>query len=178
MGLKTLVSFNVSLVLEERSQRKQIKLKWKIYGLVFLKTQNKKIYTKYGTIFDIDFSLFNTIFSNKILPDYDTNPNQIIYSNLEGKGVTQGATINLNSQFSNGLNIIMGATFIDSKVITNNISKYPYLTEKFSANYKVSYTLFKPKITFDISGTIIGPMKLPLGPSRPRRGISVPDVSR
>ena len=56
----------------------------------------------------------------------------------------------------------MGATFIDSKVITNNISKYPYLTEKFSANYKVSYTLFKPKITFDISGTIIGPMKLPL----------------
>ena len=123
---------------------------------------NKKLFTKYGAIFDIDFSLFNTIFSNKILPDYDTNPNQIIYSNLEGKGVTQGATINLNSQFSNGLNIIMGATFIDSKVITNNISKYPYLTEKFSANYKVSYTLFKPKITFDISGTIIGSMKLPL----------------
>ena len=123
---------------------------------------NKKIYTKHGTIFDMDFSLFNTVFSNKIIPDYDTNPNQIIYANLDGKGVTQGATINLNSLFANGLKIIMGATFIDSKVTSNNTDEYPYLTEKFSANYKISYSLFKPKIAFDISGTIIGPMKLPL----------------
>ena len=123
---------------------------------------NKKIYTKHGTIFDMDFSLFNTVFSNKIIPDYDTNPNQIIYGNLDGKGITQGATINLNSLFANGLKITMGATFIDSKVTSNNTEEYPYLTEKFSANYKISYSLFKPKIAFDISGTIIGPMKLPL----------------
>ena len=56
----------------------------------------------------------------------------------------------------------MGATFIDSKVTNNNTNEYPYLTEKFSANYKISYSLFKPKIAFDLSGTIIGPMKLPL----------------
>jgi outer membrane receptor for ferrienterochelin and colicins len=56
----------------------------------------------------------------------------------------------------------MGATFIDSKVTSNNTEEYPYLTEKFSANYKISYSLFKPEIAFDISGTIIGPMKLPL----------------
>jgi len=123
---------------------------------------NKKIYTKYGTIFDMDFSLFNTIFSNKIIPDYDVNPNQIVYSNLDGKGVTQGASINLNSLFANGLKIVMGATFIDSKVTTNNSNKYPYLTEKFSANYKISYTIFKSEITVDLSGNIIGPMKLPL----------------
>jgi outer membrane receptor for ferrienterochelin and colicins len=42
---------------------------------------NKKLYTKYGAIFDMDLSLFSTVFSNRILPDYDTNPNQIIYSN-------------------------------------------------------------------------------------------------
>ena len=123
---------------------------------------NKKLYTKYGAIFDMDLSLFSTVFSNRILPDYDTNPNQIIYSNLDGKAITQGATVNINSLFANGLKINMGATFIDSRVITNNTTEYPYLTEKFSANYKISYTLFKPKITFDISGTIIGSMKLPL----------------
>lgn len=110
----------------------------------------------------MDLSLFSTVFSNRILPDYDTNPNQIIYSNLDGKAITQGATVNINSLFANGLKINMGATFIDSRVITNNTTEYPYLTEKFSANYKISYTLFKPKITFDISGTIIGSMKLPL----------------
>ena len=39
---------------------------------------NQKLYSKYGTIFDLDLSLFKTEFSNRILPDYETNPNQII----------------------------------------------------------------------------------------------------
>ena len=53
-------------------------------------------------------------------------------------------------------------TFIDSKIINNNQTEYPFLTEKFSGNYQLNYTLYNPKITIDISGTVIGPMKLPL----------------
>ena len=123
---------------------------------------NKKIYTKYGAIYDFDFSVFTTEFSNRILPDYETNPNQIIYSNLDGKSITQGVTVNVNSLFANGLKVNMGATFIDSKIINNNQTEYPFLTEKFSGNYKLSYTFYSPKITVDISGTVIGSMKLPL----------------
>ena len=123
---------------------------------------NQKLYSKYGTIFDLDLSVFNTVFSNRILPDYETNPNQIIYSNLDGKSVTQGVTLNINSLSANGLKINMGATFIDSKIIQNNNTEYPFLTEKFSGNYRISYTIYNPKITFDLSGTVIGPMKLPL----------------
>ena len=63
---------------------------------------------------------------------------------------------------TNGLKINLGATFIDSKIIENNITEYPFLTEKFSGNYRISYSLYNPKITFDLSGTVIGPMKLPL----------------
>jgi len=123
---------------------------------------NQKLYSKYGTIFDLDLSVFKTVFSNRILPDYDTNPNQIIYSNLDGKSVTQGVTLNINSLSANGLKINIGATFIDSKIIQNNETEYPFLTEKFSGNYRISYTIYNPKITFDLSGTVIGPMKLPL----------------
>ena len=123
---------------------------------------NKKIYSKYGAIYDFDFSVFTTEFSNRILPDYETNPNQIIYSNLDGKSITQGVTVNVNSLFANGLKVNMGATFIDSKIINNNQTEYPFLTEKFSGNYQLNYTLYNPKITIDISGTVIGPMKLPL----------------
>ena len=123
---------------------------------------NQKLYSKYGTIFDLDLSLFKTEFSNRILPDYETNPNQIIYSNLDGKSITQGITLNVNSLSANGLRINLGATFIDSRIIENNETIYPLLTERFSGNYKISYTLYKPKITFDLSGTVIGPMKLPL----------------
>ena len=123
---------------------------------------NQKLYSKFGTIFDLDLSLFKTEFSNRILPDYETNPNQIIYSNLDGKSVTQGITLNINSLSANGLKVNLGATFIDSKIIQNNETEYPFLTENFSGNYRVSYTLYNPKITFDLSGTVIGPMKLPL----------------
>ena len=123
---------------------------------------NKKLYTKYGAILDLDFSVFKTAFSNRILPDYETNPNQIIYGNLDGKAITQGATVTINGMFANGLKINMGATFIDSKIINNNQTQYPFLTEKFSGNYQLNYTLYNPKITIDISGTVIGPMKLPL----------------
>ena len=123
---------------------------------------NKKLYTKYGAILDLDFSVFKTAFSNRILPDYETNPNQIIYGNLDGKAITQGATVTINGMFANGLKINMGATFIDSKIINNNQTEYPFLTEKFSGNYQLNYTLYNPKITIDISGTVIGTMKLPL----------------
>jgi outer membrane receptor for ferrienterochelin and colicins len=123
---------------------------------------NQKLYSKFGTIFDLDLSVFKTVFSNRIFPDYETNPNQIIYSNLDGKSITQGLTFNINSVSANGLKINLGATFIDSKIIQKNKTEYPLLTEKFSANYRISYTLFSPKITFDLSGTLIGPMKLPL----------------
>ena len=123
---------------------------------------NQKLYSKFGTIFDLDLSVFKTEFSNRILPDYETNPNQIIYSNLDGKSVTQGVTLNVNSLSANGLKINLGATFIDSKIIQNNETEYPFLTEKFSGNYRISYTIYNPKITFDLSGTVIGPMKLPL----------------
>jgi len=123
---------------------------------------NQKIYSKYGAIFDFDLSVFNTVFSNRILPDYDANPNQIIYGNLDGKSITQGVTLNINSVTANGLKINMGATFIDSKIIQDNQTIYPFLTEKVSGNYRISYTIYNPKVTFDLSGTLIGPMKLPL----------------
>ena len=123
---------------------------------------SKKLYSKFGAIFDLDFSVFNTEFSNRILPDYESNPNQIIYSNLDGKSVTKGASINLNSSYANGLKINIGATLIDSKIINGDKIEYPLLTEKFSGNYQISYLLYNPKIKIDLSGTVIGPMKLPL----------------
>jgi outer membrane receptor for ferrienterochelin and colicins len=46
----------------------------------------KKIYTNNGNFIGLETSAWYTRFSNSIIPDYDTNPNQIIYRNLDGKG--------------------------------------------------------------------------------------------
>ena len=69
-----------------------------------------KMYLKQGHILNFDASIFRTDFSNKILPNYDTDPNLIIFDNLIGKSVTQGISLNFNSVFQNGLRISLGAT--------------------------------------------------------------------
>ena len=45
-----------------------------------------KFFPKFGFI-GIDASAFLTYFNNKILADYDTDPNKIIYDNLNGYGI-------------------------------------------------------------------------------------------
>ncbi len=72
------------------------------------------LYLSQGHIIDFDASLFRTDFSNKIIPDYATNPNQIIYDNLIGKSITQGLSLNANGVFQSGLRINLGVTYIDS----------------------------------------------------------------
>ena len=90
----------------------------------------KKFYLKQGVLLDLDFSVFNTQFSNKIIPDYDTDPNKIIYNNLNGSSTNQGASINLNLLTQNGIRLNLGTTFIDSYILENNIKTIPYLTER------------------------------------------------
>jgi outer membrane receptor for ferrienterochelin and colicins len=120
-----------------------------------------KIYSSQGFLLDFDSSMFKTVFSNRILPDFETNPNQIIYENLKGSSTSQGVTLNLNSTFANGFRVGVGATYIDSYVSENGIRSRSLLTEQFSGNYKLSYS-FNPRFKTDVTGVLIGPMKLPL----------------
>ena len=129
----------------------------------------QKIYSKNGFIFSVDSSLFYTDFSNRILPDYESNPNEIRYANLDQNATTQGLTLNTNSIFPNGANLQLGVTWIDTRVVQNGIKQQPLLTEKFSSNYSFTYPFQNIPIRLDWTGTIIGPMRLPLlGDADPR----------
>ncbi len=129
----------------------------------------KKIYAKQGYIINFDSSIFWTEFSNKIIPDYDTNPNQIIYNNLNGKSVIQGASMNFNSVFTNGLRMNIGATYIDSSIIENSIEFTPYLTESFQGVWKIEKGFNDSGFKIDFTGNIVGKMRLPrLGILDPR----------
>src|SRR5690606_6588562 len=50
---------------------------------------------------NLDATAFYTHFSNKIIPDYDTDPNKIIYSNLNGYAVSRGISLNADITFGN-----------------------------------------------------------------------------
>src|SRR5690606_17763080 len=69
----------------------------------------KKIYTGGGNFVGIDASVFHTHFSNKIIPDYDSDANKIIYDNLDGYAVSQGVSMNVDFTFTSGLKMLLGA---------------------------------------------------------------------
>ncbi|MCP9766126.1 TonB-dependent receptor [Lacihabitans soyangensis] len=121
---------------------------------------NKKILLNDG-FFGLDASAFYTYFSNKIIPDYDTTY-KIIYKNLEGFLISRGSNVNIDLNLKNGLKLMGGVTFLDVQKNENGVKTVPYFTEKFSANYTISYEIMKPKILIDYSANLVGPMRLPL----------------
>ena len=121
----------------------------------------KKVYLKEGVIIDFDISIFKTQFSNKIIPDYDTNPNKIIYDNLKGRSISQGLSLNINSLLENGIRFNLGATYIDSYIKEGGVKTVPYLTEKFQGVWKFEKKWNDKNLIFDLTGTTIGPLRLP-----------------
>lgn len=114
----------------------------------------------------LDLSIFYTYFTNKIIGDLDTDPNKIIYTNLNGYAVSKGISLNTDFQFMFPLKIIMGTTLMDvySYKKENGISiKTPQLhAPKVSGNFTVSYTLQNIGLSFDYTGKFTGPMRLPV----------------
>ena len=133
----------------------------------------KKIYGHNGTFATLDASLFYTNFQNIIIPDYDTDPNQIIYDNLDGKSVSKGISANLDIAFPSTFKIMFGGTIQDVSNTEKGITKRQILTESYSANWGLSYTIRPWNLTLDYTGNLYGPMRLPtLGNSDPRRDFS------
>ncbi|MDB4098382.1 TonB-dependent receptor [Polaribacter sp.] len=127
----------------------------------------KKINTE-NSFITIDASAFYTYFNNRILPDYETDSNKIMYTNLEGSSVSQGISLNTDVLFTNGLAINAGATLMEVSVTENNVKRTQLLTEGFSGVWSISYK-FSSNFSIDYTGNIYGPMRLPLlGENDPR----------
>jgi len=133
----------------------------------------KKLYTKKGMIFTFDASAWYTHFTNAIIPDYDTNPNQIIYDNLDGYSTSKGLSFNVDAVVANGIRGSIGATFQDVSQTENSTKTRQILTEKFTATWAISYKHYPTNITLDYTGNVYGPMRLPiLGELDPRKEFS------
>ena len=130
----------------------------------------KKIYTKKGHILGLDISAWYTYFTNAILPDYDTNPNQVIYDNLNDNATSLGASINFDAVLSANFKGLIGATIQEVSKKENGIREQQILTEQFSGTWSLSYSNIKNNFTIDYTGNVYGPMRLPvLGALDPRK---------
>ncbi|WP_340155231.1 TonB-dependent receptor [uncultured Winogradskyella sp.] len=133
----------------------------------------KKLYLKNGMYFTFDTSAWYTYFTNAIIPDYDTNPNQIIYGNLDGYSTSTGLSFNIDAVLGSGINASIGATYQDVSQTENGEHTEQILTEKFSGVWSFSYKNYPTNLTIDYTGNIYGPMRLPLlGDLDPRQEYS------
>lgn len=131
----------------------------------------RKFFPKNSGFIGLDASLFYTYFTNQIIPDYDTDPNQIIFDNLEGHAVSSGASLNLDFNFLNGLKIIAGATAMNVYRVENGQRLPQLFAPPLSGTWAVTYPISKLGLTIDYTGNVNGPMHLPTVPDdyRPER---------
>ena len=126
----------------------------------------KKIHTEHGWM-NVDASVWYTHFTNRIVPDYTSNADQIVYDNLKGYAVSKGISLNTEMGFTNSLRANLGATFMDVSVTdkTNNGKKTKQrqlLTEQWTGTWTISYTFRNIGLLVDYTGNIYGPMQLPV----------------
>lgn len=137
----------------------------------------KKFNLENGTFIGIETSLFYTRFNNKIVNDYLTDPNKIIYNNINGHAISRGISANIDVNFASGLKVITGVSFLDNRNIENGISSIPVLTERFAGTWNVSYNIQPIYLNVDYTGTIYGAMRLPLLSSLDPRAPNSPTYS-
>jgi outer membrane receptor for ferrienterochelin and colicins len=120
--------------------------------------------------FALDASLFHTRFGNRILPDYDSDPGLIIYRNLRGHGVAQGASLNAEARLGTAWRALMGATWLRAVTVQEGRSTEVLFAPAWSGTATVAW-LHRSRWGIDLTGQWYGPMRLPVQPFdfRPER---------
>ncbi|MDZ7715153.1 MAG: TonB-dependent receptor [Balneolaceae bacterium] len=105
---------------------------------------------------------FHTQFSNKIIPDYDQDPNLIVYENLDGFSVTQGFSIGVDQNFTS-LPINYNTSFTIMEVFTqeNNNRRALTYAPSFLANAGITYQLRRINTSISYSASFVGSKRMP-----------------
>lgn len=116
----------------------------------------------------LDLTGFYTYFTNKITGDFDQDPNQIIYDNLNGHAISRGLSLNTDFTFYFPLKLLAGITYSDVYQVDDRGTGLQKTTQlhapKWGGTYLASYT-FPKDIIVDFTGVFTGPMRLPVQPN-------------
>ncbi|WP_153796709.1 TonB-dependent receptor [Foetidibacter luteolus] len=114
----------------------------------------------------LDVTAFYSYFTNKIIGDFDTDPNKIIYDNLRGHAISKGVSLNTDISFAFPFKIMAGVTYQDVYQMERNAAgKLQRIVQlhapKWSGNFALTYT-FPQNFMVDLTGQFNGPMRLPV----------------
>ena len=117
----------------------------------------------------LDITGFYSYFTNKITGDFDTDPNKIIYKNLQGHAVSRGVAVNADINFNFPLKLLAGITYMNVYQVENKNTGIFEKTKQlhaptWSGTFIGTYTLPK-RFVIDVTGKWDGPMRLPILPN-------------
>lgn len=114
----------------------------------------------------IDITGFYSYFTNKIVGDFDSDPQKIIFKNLNGHAISRGVSINVDKSFTFPVKVTFGLSYMnvllrqqDSNGQLHNIQQLHAPT--WSGNCIASYTPHK-KWIIDVTAKWTGPMRVPI----------------
>lgn len=123
-----------------------------------------------NTAANLDADVFYTYFLNKIIPDYETDVNQIIYRNLHGHGIVRGGSLKWSQSFTIPLRYEIGTTLMQVYNVQTTGEKQEQIHAPwFSAVFAAGYEFKKLKTRIDYNGKVTGSMRLPTFEGRPTR---------
>lgn len=110
----------------------------------------------------IDLDLFHTRFSNKIVPDYDQDPDLIVYENLSGHAVSRGVSLSLNQNVDYQRFLYeLGVTLKDVYEVNDGAAEDEFYAPSFRAVASATWNVRSLPLSLDYTGRLTGPMRLP-----------------
>lgn len=122
----------------------------------------KTLITKKDHFLQCDLTAFYTYFINRIIVDYNSNPNLIIYKNVNGYSISRGISAQLDMTLNNGFSAIFGCTTMDIYSIEDDKKIRPFFTEKTNFTWSLQYLIPKLNLALNYTGNAYSPMQLPL----------------
>lgn len=116
----------------------------------------------------LDASAFFTRFSNQIVPDYLTDPDKIIFANLNGYGISGGVSVNTDFNFTNGIKIMLGATAMQVYRVEDGERLPQLFAPPVSGTWTATFPVKKWGLSLDYTGNVNAPMHLPVFPNDER----------
>lgn len=120
--------------------------------------QDFDFFTSWGRL---ELSTHLTHFSNQIIPDYNSDINKIIYSNLDGYSISKGFEFSFDYNFIFPLNINFNYEFLETFKTENGIRSEIEFNPKHKINMKLNYDISELNSEVNISGKWVGVQKLP-----------------
>ncbi len=105
--------------------------------------------------------LYRTVFSNKIIPDYDTNPTEVVFSNLDGKAYSDNLQAEASYKVFKNAELKAAYKYLDVYSYRGGIKIPQPLVSKNRALMSFFYKTFDDKWSVNILAQWFGSKRLP-----------------